>query len=44
MVISLIIKSAAMVRTIPKGKQISMFCTKPATRNIIKEITATVIA
>ena len=38
------LKSVATVTTIPRGRQMKMFCTKPAITNITKEIAATVMA
>ena len=42
--IALITNSVAIVSTIPRGRQMKMFCTNPEITNITKEIAATVIA
>ena len=44
MLMNFMTRRVATVRTIPKGKQIQTFCTKPEMTNITKEIAATVIA
>ena len=43
-VMSFITKRVAIVITIPRGKHIQTFFTRPATINITKDIAATVIA